>query len=228
MFSVKALTFDFWGTLVDVDSSGINGMAAVLESLGQAKTDPGPMYFAWDQQTVRHYRSGPWLPYVEHSANALSKILGPVIDRSVKADWLALSDLLIREMTSGAKPHPEVPEVIAFLKERYPLMPITNMDDNYFDLNPFKKEFSQFITAQQAGAYKPSERIFRAALSKLGREPEEVLHVSLAQFADLEGAKPVGMNVAWINRGGEELGCYTPEPNFEFPNLLGVMDLLDN
>jgi 2-haloacid dehalogenase len=53
------------------------------------------------------------------------------------------------------------------------------------------------------------------------------LHVSLSQFADLEGAMPLGMKVAWINRGREPLGRYTPKPLHEFSDLTGLATLFE-
>ena len=219
---VKAITFDFWGTLVDVEASGKLGMARVLERVELAELDPLELYLRWDMATVRRYRSDAWRPYLEWSAFGLSDTLEPLGVIKSEAEWRELAKLLVSVMTSEAKPHPEVPGIISALKRRYPMMPITNMDDRFFDLNPFKAEFDQFLTAEQAGAFKPSAIIFLKAAEQLGVEPSSILHVSLAQFADLEGAMPVGMKVAWINRGRETLGKLTPKPMFEFPDLNGL------
>jgi 2-haloacid dehalogenase len=106
-------------------------------------------------------------------------------------------------------------------------MPITNMDGRYFCLNPFQEVFDSFVTAEEAKAFKPSADIFRLAIKKLGRPPCSILHVSLSQFADLEGAMPLGMKVAWINRGQESLGRFTPKPLHEFPDLTGLLALFE-
>jgi len=225
MHWVKAITFDFWGTLVDVDASGKQGMAAVLEQVNLIGLDMMEMYVRWDCATVRRYRSGPWRPYLEWGTLGLKDVLQPLGISQSDARWTELAELLISTMTSQAKPHPEAPAIIASLKEKFPLMPITNMDNRLFEMNPFKAEFDLFLTAQDAGAFKPSAVIFQKAVEKLGVPANTILHVSLSQFADLEGAMPVGLNVAWINRGGEELGALTPKPMYEFPNLKGLAEL---
>jgi 2-haloacid dehalogenase len=224
---VKAITFDFWGTLVDVDTSGALGMAKVLAKVGLQDLDPRELYFRWDAATVRRYRSDSWRPYVEWSALGLKDVLEPLGVAQPEPGWLALAELLVSTMTSEAKPHPEVPNVIAALKKRLPLMPITNMDTRLFELNPFRRAFDLALTAEEVGAFKPSAFIFSAAIERLGVEPSSILHVSLAQFADLEGAMPLGMKVAWINRGREELGPFTPKPMFEFPDLSGLGALFE-
>lgn len=222
---VKAITFDFWGTLVDVDASGKDGMAVVLQKLDLTELDPMDLYLKWDFATVKRYRSDSWRPYLEWGVKGLTDVFEPLGVRKSDEEWHSLGELLISTMTAEAKPHPEVPAIISALKKRYPLMPITNMDDRLFELNPYKSEFDLFVTAQQAGAFKPSAIIFQEAIKRLNVEPSSILHISLAQFADLDGAMPLGMKVAWINRGNESLGPLTPKPMYEFPNLSGIGDL---
>jgi 2-haloacid dehalogenase len=106
-------------------------------------------------------------------------------------------------------------------------MPITNMDVRYFRLNPFQEVFDSFVTAEEAKAFKPSPDIFRLAIEKLGAPPSSILHVSSSQFADLEGAMPLGIKVAWINRGREPLGRFAPKPLHECRDLLGLLSFLE-
>jgi len=216
-----AVTFDYWGTLVDVDRSGIEAMRHVCALLRLESMDPRALYRAWDEATVRRYRSDTWRPYRDWAALGLQDVLEPH-GIALGGEWAELANTLVARMTAEAQPHPEAPAVIRTLRERVPLMPITNMDDAYFQLNPFHHEFDRYLTAQQAGAFKPSARIFERAIELLQVPPGRILHVSMSPFADLEGAMPVGMKVAWINRAGETLGPYTPRPLYEFPDLRGV------
>ncbi|NBB13151.1 HAD family hydrolase [Pseudomonas sp. SLFW] len=227
MRTFKAITFDFWGTLVDVDTSGEAGVAAVL---AQSGVTPGmtakELYFKWDDATVRRYRSGTWRPYFDFALLGLQDVLQPLGFDAGPERWAALTETLLSTMTGEARPHPEVPAIIAVLKEKYPLMPITNMDNRLFDLNPFRSEFAQVTTAEEARAFKPSAFIFQRAIEKLGVPADQILHVSLSQFADLEGAMPMGMQVAWINRYGHPLGQFTPKPLYEFSDLSGLKGVL--
>lgn len=223
---IKAITFDFWGTLVDVDTSGETAMCDLLSSVGLDGLDAREMYLRWDAATVRRYRSDRWRPYVEWTALGLRDVLEPLGVEFNEAQAREHAEAFVSTMTALAKPHPEVPAIISALKKRYPLMPITNMDDRYFELNPFKAEFDLSLTAQQAGAFKPSALIFAKAIERLGVDAANILHVSLSQFADLEGAMPMGMKVAWINRGLEKRGQFTPQPLYEFSDLNGLASVL--
>jgi len=83
-------------------------------------------------------------------------------------------------------------------------------------------------TAEMAQAYKPSQAIFALALDRLALDAADVLHCSLASWADIDGAKPLGMAVAWINRGADTLGTWQPRPDFEFDTLSPVRDVLES
>lgn len=227
MRAFKAITFDFWGTLVDVDTSGQAGVTEVLDKCGLAGFDAQELYLKWDDAAVRRYRSGVWQPYFNYALLGLRDVLEPLGFEAGAERWRQLTEILLSTMTRDAKPHPEVPEIISVLKQHYPLMPITNMDNRFFDLNPFRAEFSLATTAEEAKAFKPSALIFKHAIEKLGVPADQILHVSLSQFADLEGAMPMGMQVAWINRYGEPRGRFTPAPLYEFRNLLGLRDVIE-
>jgi 2-haloalkanoic acid dehalogenase type II len=129
----------------------------------------------------------------------------------------------------GSPPQPEVPAVLTALRQRgLMLMPITNMDSDLWERTSLTKYFHKVTTAEMAQAYKPSERIFRLGMERLGLPMESVLHVAISPWADIEGAKAVGLKVAWINRENETLGPWTPRPDYEFPDVSGVGALLTN
>ena len=71
---VKAITFDVWGTLVDVDERGCRAMHQLKRTLNLKATDAAALYQAWDDATVRRYRSDVWRPYVQWSALGLKDI----------------------------------------------------------------------------------------------------------------------------------------------------------
>lgn len=60
--------------------------------------------------------------------------------------------------------------------------------------------FDLVMTAEEAGAYKPDARPYRAALAALDLEPRDVLFVA-GSAHDVGGAARVGMDVYWANRG---------------------------
>ncbi|HEY8808222.1 MAG TPA: HAD-IA family hydrolase [Candidatus Limnocylindria bacterium] len=86
-------------------------------------------------------------------------------------------------------------------------------------------EFAFVMTAEQAGAYKPDPRPYRAALAAIGLEATRVLFVA-GSAHDVGGAKRAGMDVYWANR----LGAPPPDdaaPLAQAPDLGKLAALLD-
>ena len=84
--------------------------------------------------------------------------------------------------------------------------------------------FDLVMTAEEAGAYKPDARPYRAALAALDLEPGRVLFVA-GSAHDVGGASRVGMDVYWANRG-EAPPPGDATPLREAPDLRGLISLL--
>ncbi|CAO3436474.1 HAD hydrolase-like protein [Azospirillum doebereinerae] len=178
-------------------------------------------------RSVQLYRSSAYRRYREVAGEALAATLaGAGIDPPDPGDLPSLTDTLLTGLVEQAPPHPEVPAILGALAAKYPLMPITNMDSDLFARSRLASFFPSVTTAEMARAYKPSERIFRLALERLALAPAEVLHASLASWADIDGAKPLGMRVAWVNRTRDTLGPWQPRPDHEFADLTGLREVL--
>jgi 2-haloacid dehalogenase len=97
-------------------------------------------------------------------------------------------------------PWPDVPPVLAEL-DGHTRFIVTNCSRRLGTLAASKAgRFDLVITAEDAGAYKPDPRPYRAALERLGLEPAQVLFVA-GSAHDVGGAGRVGMPVYWANRG---------------------------
>jgi 2-haloacid dehalogenase len=225
--TIKSVTFDYFGTLVDVEKGGVAGIAAVLnESKLQTERSYRDVYFDWDVRNVQLYRGGKYRSYREVAREALGATLDTIeLGSSSRNDLDGLTELYLGHLVESAPPHPEVPPVLDWLMSRFPLMPITNMDSDLWQRSQLAGYFDQITTAEMARAYKPSEAIFKLALDRLSVPAEDVLHCSLASWADIDGAKPLGMRVAWINRGNEQLSVWQPRPDYEFPTLDGIREI---
>jgi len=67
--------------------------------------------------------------------------------------------------------------------------------------------------------------VFQKALERLGLQPHDVLHVGDSDVDDVKGAKAAGLRVAWVNRDGRSRHSDVPEPDFEIPDLTGLLTL---
>jgi putative hydrolase of the HAD superfamily len=75
--------------------------------------------------------------------------------------------------------------------------------------------FSGWAFSDEVGAYKPSPRIFEAALGALGAAPAESLHVGDLRRTDVAGAAALGMRTARYPAMNDE-GELDPGPEAEF------------
>lgn len=225
---VKALTFDYFGTLVDVEQGASLGMARVLQAIGRPDCDPRKTYLRWDELNVQRYRVGPYRRYRDVAADAMAACLKPLLDAQLSPSRAAeLAEMFLDGLVGLSPPQPEVPAVLDALRRKgLALMPITNMDSDLWQRTALVEFFPMVTTAEMAQAYKPSERIFRLGLERLSLPLSSVLHVAISPWADIEGAKAIGLEVAWINRDGEKLGPWTPRPDYEFTDLVGIQKLL--
>lgn len=94
-------------------------------------------------------------------------------------------------------PYPGVPEALAALAARWPLLALTNGNADLAQ-QPFGHLFRGTVSAREFGVGKPDARIFAEAVRRLGVAPQQVLHVGDDWRLDVEGALAAGLNAAWV------------------------------
>ena len=97
-------------------------------------------------------------------------------------------------------PWPDVPAVLSRLENTTRFI-VTNCSRD-LGARAAKRagSFDLVMTAEEAGAYKPDPRPYRAALAALGLDAGDVLFVA-GSAHDVGGAARAGMDVYWANRG---------------------------
>ncbi|MEM6793734.1 MAG: HAD-IA family hydrolase [Acidobacteriota bacterium] len=67
--------------------------------------------------------------------------------------------------------------------------------------------FSVILTSAECGVEKPSARIWKTCLRRIGARPQETLHVGDDKVTDFEGAQAAGLEAWWLDRpSGAHLG----------------------
>lgn len=102
------------------------------------------------------------------------------------------------------QPWPEVKAVLRQLKAQgYKLGVVTNCSTKLGRraLARCETSFDAFVTAEEAGFYKPHPNTYRDIISALNVSPEEALFVA-GSNGDVVGAAAAGMQVVWHNRIG--------------------------
>src|SRR5258708_26560909 len=119
MTAVRAITFDYFGTLVDVDSGAAAGMAKVLGAIGRADRDPRQTYLRWDELNVQLYRGGAYRKYRDVAVDAMTACLGGFLaEMPPRARIAELTEIFLAGLAEAPPPQPEVPSVLQALTPR--------------------------------------------------------------------------------------------------------------
>jgi 2-haloacid dehalogenase len=201
----KALTFDCYGTLIDWESGMVEALKPLTsrvtrelsrndileaharhESAQQLQT-PGKTYrdllpIVYKRLAEEWGASASWEECVAYG-------------RSVR-DWPAFID------SAGA---------LQYLKKHFKLVILSNVDNENFagSNKKLQVEFDAIYTAEDVGAYKPSDRNFEYMLTKIksfGIEKHEILHTAESMFHDHGPANRHGLASCWIYRRFDQDG----------------------
>jgi 2-haloalkanoic acid dehalogenase type II len=226
----RALTFDCYGTLIDWESGILAALAPWRARAGVAVAD-GELLAAFAAAESRIEAEQPRLLYPRVLAESLAALAGGLGASASSAQGAALG--------ASVKDWPAFPdsaEALAYLKRRYKLGILSNIDDSSFAASNRKLgvAFDVVVTAEQVGSYKPNPAHFEEGFRRLaaqGVARDQVLHVAQSLFHDHVPAKRLGMTSVWINRrkGKEGWGATMPPeavvaPDAEFPTLAALAE----
>ncbi|EER40725.1 HAD-superfamily hydrolase [Histoplasma capsulatum H143] len=225
--SFSVLSFDIYGTLIDWEKGileSLKPLAARLPDSHPLKSDHVALGCALNKYERTFQVENPTQSYdliLKASYEALAKELQALPAATATED---ASSLLDKESSAfGASigtwpPFPDTVEAMRKLKQRYKLVPLSNVDRASFQktlhgplggvhkgLKDGEAFFDAVYTAQDVGSYKPDHRNFEYLLSHLksdfGAAKDDVLHVAQSLFHDHEPAKNFGLQSVWISRG---------------------------
>jgi 2-haloalkanoic acid dehalogenase type II len=131
------------------------------------------------------------------------------------ADARAFADAIPRW-----RPFPDTVPALAALKRHVRLGIISNIDDRLLagSVAQLGIPFKLTVTAEQARAYKPSERPFELALERLGLPAARVAHAAFGFEYDLVTAARLGFRTILVRRGRTEFPA-EPLPDLRVANL---------
>jgi 2-haloacid dehalogenase len=217
---VKVLSFDVYGTLVDVRAGSHAAFADILTSVGAPHLDPLEFWERWEAANIRRYWQ-PYRPYRQICRESLAETF----------DHFGLrGDAGLIERYFDAFPRfrrfDDVDGVLDKLSRRFTLALVSNIDDDLLAATPLGRTFDLVCTAERARGYKPDGTLFRYLLKVAAVEVSDLVHSGQSQRTDMVGAKPLGITVAWINRRAVPLAADVPKPDHQFSDLRPLLELL--
>ena len=199
---VRAITFDMYGTLLDL----VARFASGLDEFLKAKGYPGSaddVIQVWEttdlhESNVDSLLNRPRTPFEVVRRVTLSRLFHKLKISHTKNDIEQL-------VTTKATPtlFPDVKERLARLqnlgKFRMPVLSNGDLASLGRAVTVLGIPVDDAISAEQAGYYKPHAGVYQHVIKELGLPGDQIFHVA-AHAWDIRGARPAGMAGAYINR----------------------------
>ncbi len=213
------ITFDCYGTLIQWDEGLRAAATAILAGKPEA-IDAERLIAVYDRHEHALEQMAPHRPFRAVAGEALGLAL-----RDLGAPVHVDDAAILTDAIGRMPPFPEVVATLAALKRAgFSLCIISNTDDDIIagNLAQLGDTIDRVITAEQAGAYKPSRRIFDAAHAALGVTRDEVVHVCASPHLDLVATRELGLRDVWIDRGTGRRPADGYRPHAVLPSLDGL------
>ena len=197
----KAITFDCYGTLVDWESEVQAFFSNILQKHGvQLNRDQiVSLQRRWEEIQF---------DYIQEAYRPYHQVLRDTLSMTFQEGGFPFTEEDGEEFAASMgswKTFPDTIDALHELKKYTKIALITNTDDAIIaeTVANMGVQFDAIITAEQAGAYKPSHTGFQLALEKLGLDKSEILHAGFGFKYDVVPASQLGIKTCWINRSGE-------------------------
>ena len=220
MKNIKAIIFDAYGTLFDVNSAA----EKCKDKIGN-KWESFANYW---RTTQLEYT---WLRSLMNRHKDFWQVTEDSLDKSMKAykiDNSMRSELLNLYKTLSI--FPEVKEVLNNLKEKnYKLAILSNGTPSLLNelvkSNNLDKIFDDIFSIEEVETYKPDSRVYDLPINKYQIQKNEVTFLS-ANTWDVSGGGNYGYNSVWVNRNNNIFDKLDYEPKKQVKHLGGLLDLI--
>ncbi len=214
------MSFDVFGTLVDVRAGSYGAFRSILDEAGAKDIDVKAFWEHWEHRNIAHY----WEPYRRYR-DICELSLAETLDHfRVRASPKLIERYF--ESFANFRLYDDVTATLDRLSRRRRLALVSNIDDDLLALTPLRRTFDLVCTAERAKGYKPDGTLFRHLIDHAGTARDRIFHSGQSQFTDLVGGKPLGLTIAWINRRGIALDDAVPKPDYVFGDIVSLLALL--
>jgi len=221
--NIKAIGFDFFGTLVEAKAEAHRCISSICQKLHQHE-----LSFSNDEftQTYRAVASDQREVRRSTQKEVSNRILLAETLKRLGYDVEDNSPLIVEAVEAYFKPwrlavYEDAWKAVERLRSVYRFGLISNFTDTPFLRSSLQRlglenYFEFVLVSEEVGWRKPHPRIFNRFLHLMGVEAKETLFVGDDLRCDIFGAKNVGMKTAWIVRGpnreaDEEVNAIQPD-----------------
>ncbi len=220
MKNIKAIIFDAYGTLFDVNSAA--------EKCKERIGDKWESFANYWRTTQLEYT---WLRNIMKRHKDFWKITEDSLDKSMKVFNIEPSmknELL--DLYKVLSCYPEVKDTLDKLSEKnYKLAILSNgtpsLLNHLVSNNNLKNKFDDIFSIEEVGIFKPDSNVYEIPIKKYKIQKEEIAFLS-ANTWDVSGGGNFGYNSIWVNRGNNIFDNLDYKPEFKIKNLAEFLGLL--
>tara|TARA_B100001093_G_C26852755_1_gene1025909 strand:- start:1906 stop:2565 length:660 start_codon:yes stop_codon:yes gene_type:complete len=216
----KAIIFDAYGTLFDVNSAAEKCKGKIGE-----KWEPFANFwrttqleYTWLRSIMRKHKD--FWQVTEDSLDKSIKVFN--IDKNMKNELLNLYKVL--------SPYTEVKAVLENLKnKKFKLSILSNgtpaLLSELVKSNNLENLFDDLFSVEQVKIYKPDSKVYDIPVKKYNIKPNEITFLS-ANTWDVSGGGNYGYNSVWVNRNKSVFDNLDYKPKNEIKNLLQLLEII--
>ncbi len=216
----KAILFDAYGTLFDVNSAAEkckNKIGSKWENFANFWRTT-QLEYTWLRSLMKKHKD--FWQVTEDSLDKSMKVFN--IDNSLKNELLNLYKIL--------SPYPEVKDVLTKLKgKKLKLAILSNgtpkLLEELVKNNNLNNLFDDLFSVEEVKIYKPDSRVYGLPINKYKIKPEEITFLS-ANTWDVSGGGNYGYNSVWVNRNKSHFDNLDYHPKNEIGNLTQLLDIV--
>ena len=220
MKNIKAIIFDAYGTLFDVNSA-----AEKCKSKIGDKWESFANYWRKTQLEYTWLRSlmGRHKDFWAITEDSLDKSMQAFnIDAAMKNELLDLYKIL--------SPYPEVKKTLKKLKDKkYKLAILSNGTPSLLKelvkSNNLQNLFDDIFSIEEVKIYKPSSKVYDMPIKKYNIKKENVAFLS-ANTWDVSGGGNYGFSSVWVNRNNSIFDNLDYVPKYQVKHLGGLLDII--
>ena len=220
MKNVKAIIFDAYGTLFDVNSAA----EKCKDKIGD-KWEPFANFWRTTQLEYTWLRSlmGRHKDFWQVTGDSLDKSMKAFdIDSSMKNELLNLYKIL--------SPYKEVSETLKTLKEKkFKLAILSNGTPSLLNelvkSNNLNNLFDDIFSIEEVGVYKPDSKVYDIPVKKYKIKKDEIAFLS-ANTWDVSGGGNYGYQAIWVNRNNNIFDNLDYKPTNEIKSLKELTNLI--
>ena len=220
MKNVKAIIFDAYGTLFDVNSAAEKCKDKIGDKWeGFANFwRTTQLEYTWLRSLMKRHKD-----FWQVTEDSLDKSINAFnIDKSMRNELLDLYKIL--------NTFPEVKDVLNKLKEKkYKLAILSNGTPSLLNKlvksNNLENIFDDIFSIEEVGIYKPDARVYNIPVKKYQIQKNEVAFLS-ANTWDVSGGGNYGYNAIWVNRNNNIFDNLDYKAKNEVKNLNHLLDII--